>query len=138
MPPRRKKTDTPGAPAPAAGPLRPYQAGQLRLEMTAITEADKKAGRSANIRVALTRDEHMRLQLWAISHGLEPGAAARHLIVRGLPRRLMVAWDEADADAPAEAPAEGPAPTPAYTEAELRETRAALGLAVDPPQAEVA
>ena len=110
--------------------------------MTAITEADKKAGRSANIRVALTRDEYMRLQLWAISHGLEPGAAARHLIVRGLPRRLMVAWDEADADAPAEAPAEGPAeapaPTPAYTSAELRETRAALGLAVDPRQPDAA
>ena len=134
---RRKKTDAPGTPAPASGPLRQYQAGQLRIELPAITEADKKAGRSAHIRVTMTRDEYMRLQLWAISHELEPGAAARHFIVRGLPRRLMVAWDGAE-ESPPEASAEATGPAPGYSPEQLAATRSALGLPVAPPPSEAA
>jgi len=143
MPPRRKKADAPGTPAPAPGPLRQYQAGQLRLEIAPITSADKKAGKVTEMRVALTKDEYRRLLLWAISHDIEPGAAARHFIARGLPKRLMVAWDEPEEPAP-EAPAEAPGPTPGYippgyTPEELARTRQALGLPmVAPPASDAA
>jgi len=95
------------------------------------------------MRVALTRDEYHRLTLWALSHDIEPGAAARHFIARGLPKRLMVAWDEPEEPAP-EAPAEAPGPTPGYippgyTPEELARTRQALGLPmVAPPASDAA
>jgi hypothetical protein len=131
MAPRRKKTDQgTGLPSGASVPLRPYVAGALRLDLPPITEADKKAGKTAYIRVSLTRDELVRLTLWGLMHNLEPGSAARHLIVRGLPRRLMVATDE---ELPEEPASEGPPTrTPAYTPEELATVRSALGLPVTP------
>lgn len=125
MPPRKKKTDDAVPPEQIAdAPLRPFSGGALRRQIKSVDRDNSEV-----VRVYLNDDEHRKLSLFALAHGLKPGEMIRRLVVLHVPELVIATREE-----PAPAAPLAPAPmVPAVTIDMLRR-----GMGIESPPAEAA